>query len=426
MRSVIRSGVCFSVLLITACASPVAKKVQTAASEVAIPPPAISQAPPVTEPSIVEDKPEEEAAAPILAEPVPPRATLNSYLELLRRRSCPSPIRRQSPETIPLKATPVPLQTLNPLRKKIGELTFVAGFHLTSSSERFGGLSGLDIVEDGNLLAVSDQGDFVWIDLAKDGVTPIVARIASMRDESGGLLRAKSEGDAEGLAVNDGLALVSFERNHRVLAFDLAACGGAARGAAITTGGYGAPLAQAFAAAKLNVGGNSGPEPLGVTRDWFLLTGLETKAGEASPLSVRPLEAQPDFSIRIGSGLPEFVGLDVVETDGGDIRAFSLHRARNALSSDVIAIAETRLQRSANPSHDGSAEIEERSRIRFVETGSRRLASMSLLSTIDNFEGIAAKEMPDGRVRLYLISDNNCSASQRTLLMVFDFESSPG
>jgi hypothetical protein len=47
---------------------------------------------------------------------------------------------------------------------------------------------------------------------------------------------------------------------------------------------------------------------------------------------------------------------------------------------------------------------------------------MSLLLTIDNFEGIAAKEMPDGGIRLYIISDNNFSASQRTLLMVFDLQ----
>jgi hypothetical protein len=30
--------------------------------------------------------------------------------------------------------------------------------------------------------------------------------------------------------------------------------------------------------------------------------------------------------------------------------------------------------------------------------------------------------MSDGGVRLYVISDNNFSASQRTLLMVFDLE----
>jgi len=45
---------------------------------------------------------------------------------------------------------------------------------------------------------------------------------------------------------------------------------------------------------------------------------------------------------------------------------------------------------------------------------------MNLLLTIDNFEGIAARRLSDGRVRLYVISDDNFSGRQRTLLMVFD------
>jgi hypothetical protein len=366
----------------------------------------------------------EPAVAPA---PSSKKSDLDEYLGLLRRTSCPTAIRRQPPETVPIKATPVPLQSLNPLRRKLDKLTFVAGFHLVSSSERFGGLSGLDVLDDGNLLAVSDQGDFVWIDLAKDGVTPVAARLAAMRDANGGLLAAKSEGDAEGLAFHDGLALVSYERNHRVLAFDLAACGGAARGGPITIDGYSTPLSQVFASSGIEVSSNSGPEPLGVTKDWYLLSGLETKLGDASPLSARPLEARPDFDIRIGGGLPEFVGLDVVEAGVGrkDLRIFSLHRARNALSSNVITIAETRLTRTLDPtdfSRGVPGDVDDRLRYRFSAGETSRLADMSLLLTIDNFEGIAAKEMSDGGVRLYVISDNNFSASQRTLLMVFDLE----
>ena len=61
-----------------------------------------------------------------------------------------------------------------------------------------------------------------------------------------------------------------------------------------------------------------------------------------------------------------------------------------------------------------------RSHWRFEETGRRKLAEMNVLYTIDNFEGLAAKLMPDGRVRLYMISDDNFAANQRTLLFVFD------
>jgi hypothetical protein len=426
MRNMTWGGAGACVLLLAACASPSPAAVVAPPAPVAAAPATAFLAPEGPSPSSLN---EGNAAAATAADPAFPGrvADFEAYLGSLRRASCPTAVRRQSPEKIPVKAAPVPLQTLYPLRKTLDKLNFIAGFHLTSPSERFGGLSGLDVLDDGNLLAVSDQGDFVWIDLAEDGATPIAARIAGMRDQNGEFLSAKAEGDAEGLAFNGGVALVSYERNHRVLAFNLAACSAAARGAPITLGGYSTPLSQVFASSRIDVSSNSGPEPLGVTRDWYLLTGLETKQGEASPLSARPLEARPDYDIRIGQGLPEFVGLDVIETGEGkkDVRAFSLHRARNPLSPNVITIAETRLTRfldQADLPRRVLGEIDERSRYRFAEAGTRRLADMSLLLTIDNFEGIAAKEMPDGRIRLYVISDNNFSASQRTLLMVFDLE----
>jgi hypothetical protein len=42
-------------------------------------------------------------------------------------------------------------------------------------------------------------------------------------------------------------------------------------------------------------------------------------------------------------------------------------------------------------------------------------------ATVDNFEGIAALPRPDGTVRFYLISDDNFSSAQRTLLVAFDW-----
>jgi hypothetical protein len=41
--------------------------------------------------------------------------------------------------------------------------------------------------------------------------------------------------------------------------------------------------------------------------------------------------------------------------------------------------------------------------------------------TADNFEGVAAVERADGRIRFYIISDDNFSRLQRTLLLAFDW-----
>ena len=42
--------------------------------------------------------------------------------------------------------------------------------------------------------------------------------------------------------------------------------------------------------------------------------------------------------------------------------------------------------------------------------------------TVDNFEGVAAVPRSDGGVRFYLLSDDNGDASQRTLLLAFDWQ----
>jgi hypothetical protein len=45
---------------------------------------------------------------------------------------------------------------------------------------------------------------------------------------------------------------------------------------------------------------------------------------------------------------------------------------------------------------------------------------MNIALTIDNFEGLAAKKLADGTVRLFVVSDDNYSSAQRTLLMIYD------
>jgi hypothetical protein len=49
------------------------------------------------------------------------------------------------------------------------------------------------------------------------------------------------------------------------------------------------------------------------------------------------------------------------------------------------------------------------------------LAWLSSPLSVDNFEGIAAVARPGGGVRLYIVSDDNFSSIQRTLLMAFDW-----
>jgi hypothetical protein len=54
------------------------------------------------------------------------------------------------------------------------------------------------------------------------------------------------------------------------------------------------------------------------------------------------------------------------------------------------------------------------------------LARLSPPLTVDNMEGLSVREAPDGKgVLLYVISDDNFSALQRTLLLQFRLDDAP-
>ncbi len=61
-----------------------------------------------------------------------------------------------------------------------------------------------------------------------------------------------------------------------------------------------------------------------------MFTGIETKVGQLSPMSARPIEQDPDFSLRVGVDAQDFVGSGCAagsaERDGS-VRAFTLHRS---------------------------------------------------------------------------------------------------
>ncbi|MDB5421700.1 MAG: hypothetical protein JWR59_1647, partial [Brevundimonas sp.] len=66
--------------------------------------------------------------------------------------------------------------------------------------------------------------------------------------------------------------------------------------------------------------------------------------------------------------------------------------------------------------------------LRITDAAGRTVDEMELRGplTVDNFEGLAAVPKPDGGVRFYLISDDNFSSAQRTLLLAFDWKPPTG
>jgi hypothetical protein len=52
----------------------------------------------------------------------------------------------------------------------------------------------------------------------------------------------------------------------------------------------------------------------------------------------------------------------------------------------------------------------------------REIAEIRLPHAVDNMEGVAARRGADGETLIYLISDDNFNALQRTLLLMFALE----
>jgi hypothetical protein len=107
---------------------------------------------------------------------------------------------------------------------RFGALEFVGGLEMTASSRDFGGLSSFRFLAPGtDFIGVSDAGSWVFGTIMRDtggkpsGVDDF--RMQRMFDRAGSLSGGKRAGDAEGLAVKDGVATVSFEREHRVAQF---------------------------------------------------------------------------------------------------------------------------------------------------------------------------------------------------------------
>jgi hypothetical protein len=107
-----------------------------------------------------------------------------------------------------------------------GPLEFVGGLELTGSSRHLGALSAFRFLDDGqNLLGVADTGFWFAAHMKRDAEgRPSGLSGFSMQpilDEAGQESGRKWEVDAEGLAIRDRLAIVGFERNHRIAEFRL-------------------------------------------------------------------------------------------------------------------------------------------------------------------------------------------------------------
>ena len=277
---------------------------------------------------------------------------------------------------------------------RVGRLQFRGGLALSSEDPVFGGFSGLEVLEDGRLVAISDNGDWFEARLVLDDAGALVGvadmRTALMRDESGQPFANKRAGDSEGLAqLPDGRFAVSFEQTQSIRIYDLN-----------RDGPFGAAIAGPRLGEIASLPNNVGLEAMASTADGALLIGAEGGGAPTTPLWRAPLEAREPIAP---------VGRYHLE------RGFSLTSLDRLPDGGFVA-----LERFYAPVIGARIRITRFAEEGLSEGGAELLASIAPPMPVDNFEAISAVRAPDGAVRLYILSDDNFSDRQRTLLFAFD------
>lgn len=281
-----------------------------------------------------------------------------------------------------IDAVPVPLNPDDPAAVAIGDFFYAGGLALTSrDTDELHGLSDLEITGTDRLTVVGDMGILLDARLVFDEADRLVgvadARLTPLTGEDGRPLYDKEHADAEGLArLPGGDRLVSFERRHRILLYP--ATGEAPRQV---------PAPQDSFSAN---GGMEALAPDPETGADAYVVGIEDSGDTWTCRLTASCTRGPSVEKPEEFGLVGIRRLPPMQT-------IYLLRAYDAARGSRISLQIF-----------GSASM---------------VARMDLAApmTVDNFEGLAAVPRADGGVRFYLLSDDNGNASQRTLLLAFDW-----
>ncbi|MDZ4777748.1 MAG: esterase-like activity of phytase family protein [Alphaproteobacteria bacterium] len=281
--------------------------------------------------------------------------------------------------------------------KTVGKLTYRGGLELQSDDARFGGLSGVHVEPDGRLVAVSDQGAWFVARLTQNDagdLTGLVdARVASMRDAQGRASGRKEDSDAEDIVrLADGRFAVSFERTHTIRIYDLDKNGPTV-----------APDTDLGLAGTEPLKANESLESLALLDDGLITAG-EGVTSRSAPFWLVPLASDnlPTPSGRTSTN--DFYGLvALARLPDGD------YIAMERFFAPILGVR-IHLRRVTRASIDAG------------RWEGETIADLAPPIGVDNFEGLALVPGDEGALRLYLISDDNFSDSQRTLLYAFDLK----
>jgi hypothetical protein len=305
----------------------------------------------------------------------------------------------KAPISIDVEARPIAsFDTRDRTHLRFGSLQYRSGLILTSNFSGFGGLSGLRLDPKGErFISMSDKGTWftgriVYSGDVMTGLADVEA--APMLDADGKTLAARGWYDTESIAMDGPLVYIGIERVNQIVRFDFGKDGTRALAQLVPT-----------PPAIKKLPNNKGLESLVMVPRGMPL------AGTLIAISERGLDAEGNLlAFLIGGPTPgqfsihrsrDFDISDAVLLPSGDL--LILERKFSLLSGLVVRIRRMPLKSVApGATIDGPS-----------------IFNADLGYEIDNMEGIDAHTGADGSTVLTMISDDNFSMLQRTLLLQF-------
>jgi len=282
----------------------------------------------------------------------------------------------------------VPLNNQDQSILGAGKLRYRGGLALSADEPHFGGLSGLIVSADGSeLTAISDMGYRLQARLGYDRAGDLASvsdvRMGPLLAPDGARSTGKLRGDAESMAPDGrGGFLVGFEQDHRLWRYPTLA---------------GRPSPVEAPAGLADAPANGGLEALARLDDGRILALTEELA---VPGGTRGWVGAPGrwqtLTLAVDGG---FAATAAAVLPGGDVLV--LQRRFPPVGARVLRIDAAAIKPGAILRGD-------------------ELARLEGTDTVDNMEGIAARRGANGETLIYLLSDDNFSPLQQTLLMMFE------
>lgn len=330
---------------------------------------------------------------------VMPRLALAQATSAPPREPAPDSSLSEAPVAIKVNARPIESFDLRDrTHTQFGSLRFRSGLVLTSPYRGFGGLSALRLDDKGEgFTALSDHGlwftgRILYQDREMTGLADVEA--APILGPDGRPVAKRGWYDTESLARDGGTFYVGIERDNQILKFSFGRDGVRA---------WGQPLTLPAALRKLP--SNLGLEALIVVRKDLPL------AGALIAFSERGLDASGNTIAALIGG-PRPGGFSVLRTKDYDITDVAM------LPNGDLLLLERKFSMAA-----GVGIRIRRVAIATVMPGAvidgPSIFEADLGNEVDNMEGLDVHVGADGETVLTMVSDDNFSMLQRTLLLQF-------